>query len=158
MQAHECFQHDTVPRPGNRRTNRELSIRFHLVFIKKRFSGRMMGRCRSMYPLMLARQLGCPSPHLQKKHEFPLYILGSLHSNRRRKEFLRIVCTFSKEIRRLPGVCIYSPPAARGNLDLPLHIVRLPAIIKKARRLSAKSPRFLVGLNGLEPSTFTMST
>lgn len=35
MQAHERFQRDTVPCLGNRRTNRELSIRFHLGIHKE---------------------------------------------------------------------------------------------------------------------------
>ena len=35
MQAHERFQRDTVPCLGNRRTNRELSIHFHLGIHKE---------------------------------------------------------------------------------------------------------------------------
>ena len=35
MQAHERFQRDTVPCLGNRRTNRGLSIRFHLGIHKE---------------------------------------------------------------------------------------------------------------------------
>lgn len=58
----------------------------------------------------------------------------------------------------LPGAYVASSPDGRGNPYPLRHRCRPPKFIEKARRLSAKSPRFLVGLNGLEPSTFTMST
>ena len=58
----------------------------------------------------------------------------------------------------LPGACVDSSPDGRGNPNPLRHRCRLPKFIEKTRRLFAKSPRFLVGLNGLEPSTFTMST
>lgn len=201
MQAHERFQRDTVPCLGNRRTNRELSIRFHLGIHKEvqrpddgmaslHVSVDVVIAVGMPFAVPIEKVIGFPSAAGEEQIVLPRIVphdarqraikVGIDDPTFRCSDSLQSIVTavernssglsvHSAKICRLsapnvddrnllPGAYVDSSPDGRGNPYPLRHRCRLPKFIEKARRLSAKSPRFLVGLNGLEPSTFTMST
>ena len=201
MQAHERFQRDTVPCLGNRRTNRELSIHFHLGIHKEvqrpddgtaslHVSVDVVIAVGMPFAVPMEKVIGFPSAAGEEQIVPPRIVphdarqraieVGIDDPTFRRSDSLQSIVTavernssglsvHSAKVCRpsapnvdgrnlLPGAYVDSSPDGQGNPNPLRHRCRLPKFIEKARRLSAKSPRFLVGLNGLEPSTFTMST